>query len=139
MNKYVNGYRDSVLAVIIFVALLSAGVSPSGAQEMAVEQAIISVDVIDREPVDPGNKFPASVARLYCFTKVAGAESPSDVTHVWYFGDIERARITLAVGGNPWRTYSSKRFQQNEIGPWHVDILDAIGNTMETVQFDITP
>jgi hypothetical protein len=125
--------------VIIIVGLLSVGMFPAGAEELVVEQATISVDIADREPVDPGNSFPASVDRLYCFTKVAGAMSPTDVTHVWYFGDVERARISLAVAGSPWRTYSSKRLQPNEVGPWHVDILDGIGNTMETVSFSITP
>ena len=139
MKKYLNGYKVSVIAAVLFSALPFLGVSPSDAQEMVVEQAAISVDVVDREPVDPGNTFPTSVARLYCFTKVAGAESPSDITHVWYYEDIERARITLPVNGNPWRTYSSKRLQQNEVGAWHVDILDAIGNTMETVRFNTTP
>ena len=139
MNKHLNGYRVTAVAAIICVVLLSAGVTSSVAQEMVVEQAAISVDVIDREPVDPDNAFSASVAKLYCFTKIAGAESPSDITHVWYYGDTERARITLAVNGNPWRTYSSKRLQLYEVGLWHVDILDAIGNTMETVKFDITP
>jgi hypothetical protein len=139
MNKHLNGYRVTAVAAIICVVLLSAGVTSSVAQEMVVEQAAISVDVIDREPVDPGNAFPASVAKLYCYTKIAGAESLSDITHVWYYGDTERARITLAVNGNPWRTYSSKRLQLYEVGLWHVDILDAIGNTMETVKFDITP
>ena len=139
MNTYLNGYRLTAIAAIICVVILSAGVTSSGAQELVVEQTVISVDVIDRKPVDPGNAFPASVGKLYCFTRVAGADSPSDVTHVWYYGDTERARITLAVNGNPWRTYSSKRLQPFEIGSWHVDILDAIGNTIETVKFDITP
>ena len=139
MNTNLNRYRLTAVATIICVVILFAGVTSSGAQELEVEQTIISVDVIDREPVDPGNTFPASVGKLYCFTRVAGADSPSDVTHVWYYGDTERARITLAVNGNPWRTYSSKRLQPFEIGSWHVDILDAIGNTIETVKFDITP
>ncbi len=139
MNKTMNRCRVSAIAVIIIVGLLSVGMFPAGAEELVVEQATISVDIADREPVDPGNSFPASVDRLYCFTKVAGAMSPTDVTHVWYFGDVERARISLAVAGSPWRTYSSKRLQPNEVGPWHVDILDGIGNTMETVSFSITP
>jgi len=139
MNKTMNRCRVSAIAVIIIVGLLSVGMFPAGAEELVVEQATISVDIADREPVDPGNSFPASVDRLYCFTKVAGAMSPTDVTHVWYFGDVERARISLAVAGSPWRTYSSKRLQPNEVGPWHVDILDGIGNTMETVSFNITP
>lgn len=139
MSKRLNRSRVLAIAVVTVVGLLSAGVFPTGAQDLVVEQATISAGIVDREPVDPGSSFPASVARLYCFTKIAGAASPTDVTHVWYYGDLERTRVTLAVGGSPWRTYSSKRLLPNEVGPWHVDILDAIGNTMQTVTFDVTP
>ena len=131
--------RVFALAVGIIFGLMFAGVSETCAEELVVEQATISVDIADREPVNPGNSFSASANKLYCFTKIAGAMSATNVTHVWYFGDVERARISLAVGGTPWRTYSSKRLQPHDVGPWRVDILDAIGNTMETVRFDITP
>ena len=55
MNTYLNGYRLTAIAAIICVVILSAGVTSSGAQELVVEQTVISVDVIDREPVDPGD------------------------------------------------------------------------------------
>ena len=139
MLKSFCRYRVFAIAVVVIFGLLAAGVSQTCAQELVVEQATISAGIADREPVDPGYSFSASVDKLYCFTKIAGAMSATDVTHVWYFGDVERARITLAVAGSPWRTYSSKRFQPHEVGAWHVDILDAIGNTMETLRVDITP
>jgi hypothetical protein len=139
MAKRQTRFIDVTIRAAVFAALISVGVPSAGAQELAVEQALVSVDIANREPVDPGNSFPASVARLYCFTKISGALDPTDITHVWYFGDIERARITLAVGGSPWRTYSSKSLLPNEVGPWHVDILDVFGNTMKTVRFDVTP
>ena len=139
MDKYFRCCRVPAMVAGFLVVMLVAGVPETGAQDSVVEQATISLGVTNREPVDPGNSFPATVDRLYCFTKIAAAVIPTDVTHVWYFGDTERARITLPVGGSSWRTYSSKRIQPNEVGPWHVDILDSIGNTMETVRFDITP
>lgn len=139
MAKRQIRFIDMAIGMAVLAALNYAGAPSAGAQELAVEQAVVSVDIANREPVDPGDSFPASVARLYCFTKIAGAENPTDITHVWYFGDIERARITLTVGGSPWRTYSSKRLLPNEVGPWHVDILDVFGNTMKTVRFDVTP
>jgi hypothetical protein len=58
--------------------------------------------------------------------------------HVWSYGDVERARVSLAVNSNTWRTYSSKAIQAHEIGSWRVDVLDTSGNLLETVNFEIT-
>lgn len=126
-------------ATTLFLLFFHAGVDSVGAQELALEKAVICTGVEDRAPVDPGNSFPVSVGRLYCFTQIAATQTPTEITHVWYFGDNERARVTLAVGGSPWRTYSSKLVQPHEVGPWRVDILDATGRTVDSVRFDLTP
>jgi len=115
---------------------------PSKAQETAsleVAVAAICSDVVDREPVDVGNSFEVSLGRVYCFTTIIGAHSPTEITHVWYFGDIERARVNLAIKASSWRTYSSKRIQRHEIGDWHVDVLDPNGEVLKTLQFKIIP
>jgi hypothetical protein len=94
--------------------------------------------VVDRQPVDSAASFPASVGRLYFFTRITGAQEPTQVIHAWYYGDAERARVTLSVNGSNWRTYSSKVIQVQEIGSWRVEVLDADGNSLETLQFDVT-
>jgi hypothetical protein len=93
--------------------------------------------VVDREPANVGTSFSVSVGKLYCFTKIVGAAEETEVTHVWYFGDQERARVTLPVRAATWRTYSSKMIQAHEIGTWQVEILDANGNSLQTVDFEI--
>ena len=50
---------------------------------LQVEVAAVCKDVIDRAPVEAGSSFPASVGRLFCFTKITGAVDPTHVTHVW--------------------------------------------------------
>jgi hypothetical protein len=101
--------------------------------------ATICKDVVDREPVDSGNSFTADVGKLYCFTKIMGAESPTHVTHVWYFDGTERARVDLAVNAASWRTFSSKIIQAHELGAWRVDVLDADGNVLKSLDFEVTP
>jgi len=129
-----------VLAILITIPL--SQVVPSKAQETAsleVAVAAICSDVVDREPVDVGNSFEVSLGKVYCFTTIIGAHSPTEITHVWYFGDIERARVNLAIKASSWRTYSSKRIQRHEIGDWHVDVLGPNGEVLKTLQFKIIP
>lgn len=128
------------LVALIAMPLLQAGTI--NAQEKApidVAMAAICTNVVDREPVGMGTSFDALTGRLYCFTKVIGASSPTDITHVWYFGDIERAEINLAVKSASWRTYSSKKIQSHEVGDWHVDVIGPDGQVLQTVEFKITP
>ncbi len=114
---------------------------PAQAQQetavLEVESAAICEDVVDREPVGAGDSFSVSMGKLFCFTKIVGAETDVDITHAWYFGDTERARITLTVKSSSWRTHSSKILQAHEIGAWHVDVLDESGNVLDTVDFEV--
>lgn len=107
--------------------------------ELEVSVAAVCKDVIDLEPVDAGTSFSATVGKLYCFTRITGAESPTQITHVWYFDGSERARVDLAVNSINWRTYSSKIIQEHEQGAWRVDVLDAEGNVLKTLEFQVTP
>ena len=128
-----------VLAILITIPL--SQVVTGQAQETAslkVAVAAISTDVVDREPVGAGNVFEASLGKVYCFTTIIGAHSPTKITHVWYFGDIERARVNLSIKARSWRTYSSKVIQRHEIGDWHVDVLGPEGELLKTLQFKIT-
>ena len=128
----------SAIAVIISMCLLIPAVGAQVTNTLEVVAAAICKDVVEREAVDVGNRFSTSVPRLYCFTKIVGASQPTEVVHVWSYGDMERARVSLAVNAATWRTYSSKAIQAHEIGTWRVDVLDATGNLLESINFEIT-
>jgi len=107
------------------------------AATLSVEDGTICRDVLDYTAVEPGTSFPASVEKLYCYTKIVGAIDPTEVTHVWFYGDTECARVTLAVNSPLWRTYSSKIIQPYEIGAWNVVVLDQSENVLESFSFTI--
>ena len=115
-----------------------AGVAAPQTTPFEVKFAVICRDVVDREAVGAGSTFPASVGKLYCFTKIVGVKGPTEIIHVWYYGGTERARVTLAVNSPTWRTYSSKIIQAHETGEWHVDVLGAEGKSLLSVPFRIT-
>jgi hypothetical protein len=129
-----------VLATLVAMSFLNA-VTTDAQQAASLEVAMGAIcrDVINREPVDVGTSFEASVGKLYCLTKITGAVGPTEITHVWYFGNTERARVSLDVNAASWRTYSSKIIQAHEVGAWHVDVLGPADELLQTFDFTITP
>jgi hypothetical protein len=127
-------------ALFITVCLLATtGIEAQVVPSLEVTEAVICQDVVDRAPVGAGTSFNASVGSLHCFTRIEGAHEPTAITHVWYYGKTERARIDLAVESGVWRTKSSKKIQLHETGKWHVDVLGSQGELLQTVEFEITP
>ncbi len=126
------------LAALCLMLSLTVQVMAYQSKSVDVESAMISRDVIDRSAIDVSTSFPVSVGKLFCFTKIVNAQDPTEITHVWYYGSVERARVTLPVNSNSWRTYSSKIIQPHEIGDWYVDVLDAQGDLLVSVPFKVT-
>jgi hypothetical protein len=90
----------SVFVLVLVMVRFLPG-SMIGAEEyrsLKVAEALICKDVVNRTPVDAGTSFAASLGELFCFTRITAAQNPTTITHVWYFGDTERARAGLAVG-----------------------------------------
>ena len=130
------------IPVLVLVAMclgLHATSQAQGTPNLVVASAAICTDVVDLEPADTGTSFGVKEGQLYCFTKITGAQSPAQVTHVWYFDGTERARVDLGVNSVAWRTYSSKIIQPHELGEWHVDVLDSLGNVLKTLDFEVIP
>ncbi|MBW1997646.1 MAG: DUF2914 domain-containing protein [Deltaproteobacteria bacterium] len=131
---------SGIMGVLIFGSVLLALAAPSFSQvsdELSVAEGKICVNVVNRECIDANTRFASPVEKLYCFTRIVGATTPTSVTHVWYFGDMERARVTLKVGSASWRTYSSKIILPHEIGEWHVNVLGPDGKPLMVIPFEI--
>ncbi len=126
------------MAIIALCLLIPFSSHAQQAGALSVESASICTGVANREAVDVGTSFAVSVGRLFCFSKIADIPEPTEIIHVWYYGDTERARVSLGVNPPAWRTHSSKIIQAHEIGSWRVEILDASGNLLETLKFETT-
>jgi hypothetical protein len=136
--KRVCSYPAVLILLVMFLTLSTVALAQPRSQ-LQIATATMCREVVNRAPVDSGTQFPVSVGKLFCFTKVEGAQPPTKITHVWYQGDTERDRIDLTVNGPTWRTYSSKTIRAGDAGPWHVDVLDSAGTVVKTLQFEITP
>jgi hypothetical protein len=125
-----------ILCMIFAISLIQTGLCQESAALEVLDPAICA-SVEDRACIDTKEEFSADIDKLYCFTRISGAAEDTEVTHVWYYGDIERARVPLAVRSSSYRTYSSKRIQSHEIGKWHVDVLGPDGSLLKTISFAV--
>lgn len=137
MEPVFRSPRMAVGAIVFLLLLLPQTSFAQQADVLDVENAVICRNVIDRQPIDAGTIFFDSVGQLYCFTKIVGAKNATTISHVWYYGNTEMFRKPLSVKAFTWRTYSLKRIPPYATGAWHVDILDAAGNRLEVINFQI--
>jgi len=121
----------------LFPSLFSATLLAQDASntEIQLEEAAICRNVVDRAPIGKGSVFHTSIGRLYCFTRVVGAETDTTITHHWYLNGKLKASVTLPVNSAAWRTWSSKDITPNESGDWMVEVLTADGDALESILF----
>lgn len=107
------------------------------AQEIVVAQAMICGDVVDRMPVDSKEVFPPGTQRVYCFTRIDGAEEETEIIHNWYYNGNLMGSVVLPVRTNHWRTWSSKSLRPQWSGEWMVEVLSKDGTALQNVVFFI--
>lgn len=121
-----------IFCLIIAFCLL---VCSFASAEVRVVDAVITTAIEKQMPVDAIKVYPADYGKLFCFSRIVGADKDTRVTHVWYYQDDELARVELSVGSADWRTYSSKRFLPQWAGQWRVAILAEDGHELLSVPF----
>lgn len=135
----------------ITVALVAGLAGAASAQDTAAVQqpaapaptltveAVLTRGVMDRTPQDTVSAIPApaGVDSLYLWTRVTGGQPGTVIHHVWFHGDQQVGDVELTVGGSPWRTWSKKTIPAEWTGAWRVEVRDAAGNVLQTVQFTV--
>jgi len=125
-----------VAAILIAAVAVSASAQESG---LTVEKLIFCTGIEDRLPVGESTQFFESAERIYCYTRINGAVDTLQVTHVWFYGDVEKARVDLTVKSASWRTWSSKKMLPAWSGAWRVDILGPDGEVLLSREFVYKP
>jgi hypothetical protein len=104
--------------------------------ELVLEEIQFYTAVEYRQPSIVGSVFPEDLDKLYCFTKIGGADRTTYVYHVWYFGNKEIARVKLPVKSKSWRTWSSKNLHMG-LGYGYVEIVSESGDILGRAEFKI--
>ncbi len=123
--------------IIAFSVILFICSMPVYGAQLTVFDSAMTTAVVDQMPVDRQVVFPADYGKLFCFTRITGADKETVVTHVWYYQGQEMARVRLQVRSSDWRTYSSKRFLPQWSGQWRVAILDENMNEIGSIPFEL--
>ncbi len=119
--------------------------------KVAVTDVFMAEDVDNKSPVNVGKAFPASLGKLYCFSRITGMEVTPGVAdeeaplvyHVWLMKKGEEfqemARVPLKIKSRSWRTRSRKTLLKSSVGEWQVRIIDENENELHRVSFQIIP
>lgn len=90
-----------------------------------IERGVLTTAVENREPVDDLGAIvvddTSNVQQVFFFTQVKQLNGKK-ITHRWFYKDREIAAVTLNIGSNNWRTYSSKRLRPQWFGEWRVEV-----------------
>lgn len=126
---------------IMTLAALCLAIAGAGAAQdtLSVDEMVFCLGVEEMAPVGGNTQFFESVEKICCFTRVAGAADTTTVTHVWYYGDEEKARVDLTVKSASWRTWSCKTMLDAWAGAWRVDVLAPDGAVLLSREFIYKP
>jgi hypothetical protein len=139
MRTYWSSAAAFAAAVLLSPSIARAqNPAQAGTPKAAAATAEVSVGtaIADHALSGTAESFPKGTAKLFCFSKITGADSTSGVEHVWYKGDTEVARVKLKVAGSPWRTYSSKTLGPDASGDWRCDVVQN-GTVLQSVKFKV--
>jgi hypothetical protein len=135
--------RIAILVTIISLFLFPGNTFCEGtagdaaASQLGLEVFTICRDVVDRTPVASGSVYAVSVGKLYCFTKVVGAQTDTKIIHNWFLNGKLKASVTLPVKSASWRTWSAKEIKPQDAGDWMVEVLNEAGEPIESILFFI--
>lgn len=98
---------------------------PSLAWSISITEAKLGKGVVDRELTEEASVFGLNES-AYLWMRVVDGEG-QDITVTWKHGALSYG-VTLSVGSNSWRTWSSKVLFLP--GEWTVTVTDSTGATL---------
>jgi hypothetical protein len=101
-----------------------------------VQRFIIAPRVINNEPIGTIEeiKFDKNIAAIFAFTEVTDLKDTA-LYYDWSLNGEAVTRVRVDVGGQRWRTYSSKIIQPHMRGEWTVEMQNKNGETLAISRF----
>ena len=127
--------KSSVFAILSLIVLLSTFLLAQENPTVTVDNIEICTSVEDRQAVGTDTSFANDVGQLYCFTKLSSDQDTTAISHAWYYGDKEMAKVEMTMKAQTWRTWSSKKIVSDWTGDWRVDVLSADGKVLASKKF----
>jgi hypothetical protein len=105
--------------------------------EPSVKRFLLARSVSNKEPKGELNEisFTADgIAAVWAYSEVIDKKG-SRFKYVWLHGGKQITTVPVNVGGNRWRSYSSKLINRSMSGAWRVELQDGEGRLMASVDF----
>ena len=115
----------------------SSRIRSSGSNSLQVQEFAFCRSVENRQPSGTGRNFPSNVGRVYFWTKIYGADRPTEIKHVWYYENERWLEIPLTIKSIRYRTWSYFTIRPELIGKWHVQVENEHGNVLGKYSFKI--
>lgn len=119
-------YILSVMAVLLTFQLHAAD---------GVARAGFTTAINDHEPIDAITELTNDTSKIYYFTEIRGLEGQT-ITHRWLQNGETQASVSIPIGGNRWRIWSSKNLPTTSTGEWQVEVLDEAGSILLQSSFN---
>ena len=134
-GQHMRSWFTVLCASLLFLAPLQAPLAQTPALEGAevgswnenyIARFALTDSIRDREPTrELGHTYVHSGKadqQLLLFTQVTNLPGQS-ITHLWFYEDNLEAEVSLPVGSENWRTFSSKHISPQMIGQWRVLVV----------------
>lgn len=124
-----------IICLVMIAFTVQAWGEEPAASGIRVENATMCQNVVDRTPIGTADLFSKDLEKVFCFCKVVGATSPTQVTFNWYYQGSMKSTVSLPVASASWRTWSYKTIAPELTGEWMVEILRDDGVPLESIIF----
>ena len=122
---------SALAALVVAFAPFVAGAEDQAAGSPQVAEAKLGKGVQDRKITEEATTFAVN-DKVYLWLKVTGG--PAELKVNWKVDD-QTDSVTLKIGGNPWRTWSTKT--AFKAGDWTVTVTDAGGQVLKEMKFTV--
>ena len=105
--------------------------------EPSIKRFLLAGSVSNREPKGELNEISFTAdgsAAVWVYSEIIDKKG-SRFKYVWLHGGNQIATVPINVGGNRWRSYSSKLINQSMSGAWRVELQDGKGRLMASADF----
>lgn len=125
----------SVLLTLLVVAMAV----PLWGGSLSIAELAVTTKVSKGKPIDAVHRIShRTVKALYCFTRTVSADAgETTIKHVWLRGGQVVKEADLPVKGKRWRVYSTLPIDASSVGNWRVEVRDAAGAVINSVEFRI--
>ncbi|WP_416306599.1 DUF2914 domain-containing protein [Neptunicella sp. SCSIO 80796] len=111
------------MKTLMLIMLLLSGFATA---EPQISELQLTTFIQQRQPVDNLNHQvlieKGQIGKVYFYTRAENLAN-KQIIHRWLYQGQHKADVTLTIGSQNWRTYSSKRIRPDWTGKWQVQVL----------------